>query len=267
MRKSIFLFVVFVGFSVHAQQFYGKAEYYSKYMFKNGTGSVGVEEDTDPELKEAYEVALKKASENRFTLTFNRNEALYEKQQSLEKPTTNKGVSVTISISGEGKKYINIRDKTKICEDDILGKEFLIVEKLEPLNWSLGNETKKIGEYTCYKAELIIPVSDKEKAAYQAYLKKQETKISFFPMEEPKEKKITAWYTPDIPVSVGPSTYWGLPGLILEIDEEEMIILCSKITLSNKENPIIKVPNKGTEVTQDEFDTIHKEKMDSLEER
>ena len=97
-----------------------------------------------------------------------------------------------------------------------------------------------------------------------SFLKKEETKPSLFKIEEPKDKVIIAWYTPEIPVSFGPNNYWGLPGLILEINEEESIILCSKVTLSNKEKSKIKVPNTGDKVTQKKFDEIEKKKMDSM---
>jgi GLPGLI family protein len=83
-------------------------------------------------------------------------------------------------------------------------------------------------------------------------------------MDEPTAKKVTAWYTPEIPVSVGPANFWGLPGLILEMSDEEMIVLCSKVTLSNKENVKIKVPDNGQKVSQKEFEAIHKAKMDSI---
>ncbi len=261
LTVSFFLTV----YSLNAQEFQGKAEYFSKQIFKNGVQEVGVKPDTDAELKAAYEVALKKASEKIFILTFNKKEALYEQQQTLEKPKPSTStVSVTLTFSGQGKKYINIQDKVKISEDDIVGKEFLIVDKLESFEWRLIDESKKIGGYTCNKAEVIIPVSDKEKEDYSEYLRKQETKISLFPMKEPEEKKITAWYTPEIPVSFGPATYWGLPGLILELSDEKTVILCSKVVLSNKVTDKIRIPNVGKEVSQEEFDQIHKDKMDSI---
>lgn len=266
MKKILIFTLLAVSIASNAQEFLGKAEYFSKRVMKNGVEEVDVKSDDDAVLKKSYEEALKKASEKIYILTFNKKEALYEKQQVLEQPSNQcNGVTVSINFSGEGKKYINIQNQVKIEEDDIFGKEFLIVEKLNSLEWKLMDETKKIGEYTCYKAELIIPVSEKEKKEYEEYLKKQETKPSFFPMDEPKEKRITAWYTPEIPVSVGPLNYWGLPGLILELNDGETIVLCSKVTLSNKETTKIKVPNNGTEVSQEEFDDIHKAKIESLE--
>lgn len=253
-----------IGFLAKAQDFQGKAEYFSKHIVKEGSKLV-VKSDEDAELKKAYEDALKQATEKMFTLTFNKKEALYEKQQTLEKPKPqNSTVHVEMIFSGEGKRYINLQDKIQITEDDIVGKEFLIVDSLKSYDWKLIDETKKIGGYTCYKAEAIIQVSDKEKKDYEEYLKKQETKASLFPIDEPKEKTITAWYTPEIPVSFGPANYWGLPGLILLLNDESNMLFCSKVVLSNKENHKIKVPNVGRKVNQEEFDAFHKDIMDEV---
>lgn len=257
-----------LGFLAKAQEFKGKAEYFSKRIVKEKieVNKVAGEKEMDPETEKAFQEAMKKASEKQYTLSFNKSECLYEEVEQLEKPEapTNGGVSFKIAFSGEGKKYLNLKDKKSIVEDEIFGKEFLIVEPLENPNWKLVNETKKIGDYNCFKAELLIVVTEKERKDYEEFLKKEETKPSLFKMTEPKDKTIVAWYTPEIPVSFGPNNYWGLPGLILEIKEEEIIILCSKISLSNKEKLSIKVPNTGEKVTQKKFDEIQKKKMDSM---
>jgi GLPGLI family protein len=218
-----------------------------------------------PEMEKAFQDAIKSASEKQYTLSFNKSECLYEEQEQLEKPeAANGGFSISVAFSGEGKKYLNLKDKICIEEADIFGKEFLIVEPLEKPNWKLLNETKKIGDYNCLKAELVVQVTEKQKTEYEEFLKKEAVKPALFKMDEPKDKVIMAWYTPEIPVSFGPNKYWGLPGLILEINEEETIILCSKVTLSNKEKAKIKVPNTGEKVSQKKFDDIQKKKMDSM---
>lgn len=264
--KKILLLLFVTTFSF-AQEFQGKAYYFSKTIL-NGKLQVedpGVKEGMDPAMEKAFQEALKKASEKNYLLTFNKSECIYEQEQQLEKPKSVAGeMSISVSFSSsEGKKYINAKDKTSSIEDEILGKEFLIVEPIEKPNWELVDESKKIGDYTCFKAKLLIPVSEKQKKEYEEFLKKEEIKSSLFKMEEPKDKTITAWYTPEIPVSFGPNNYWGLPGLILEINEPELIILCSKVALNTK-GATIKVPNKGQKVSQKEFDAIQKKKYDSM---
>lgn len=253
---------------VKAQEFQGKAEYFSKRIQskKIEVNKAAGENKMSPEMEKAFQEAMKSASEKQYNLSFNKSECLYEEQEKLEKPEApaNGGFSISVSYSGEGKKYLNLKDKKSIVEDEIFGKEFLIEEPLVKPDWKIVDETKKIGDYNCFKAELTVQVTEKQRKEYEEFLKKEEIKPALFKMDEPKDKVIIAWYTPEIPVSFGPNNYWGLPGLILEINEEETIILCSKVTLSNKEKSKIKVPNTGDKVTQIKFDEIQKKKTDSM---
>ncbi len=261
------MMLLLVSTAIFAQDFQGKAEYFSKHIFK---AKKVVEDEVekvndDKELNEALKIAMKKSSEKTYTLLFNREEAVYEENDELEKPSApSSGFSISIKMSGGGKKYINTKEKVRLEEDEILEKKFVITESLVKPDWKLVNESKKIGEYTCLKAELIVPVTDLQKQNYQDFLKREEKKPALFKMEEPTDKVIVAWYAPEIPLSFGPNNYWGLPGLILEINEENMVILCSKVVLNSKSKSKIKRPNTGDKVSQKEFDAIQKKKMDSM---
>jgi len=83
-------------------------------------------------------------------------------------------------------------------------------------------------------------------------------------VELPKEVTITAWYTPQIPISQGPENYWGLPGLILEINNGKTTILCTKVVLNSKDKKEIKPSTNGTVVTQKEYDDIAVKKMEEM---
>ena len=261
------MMLLMVSATVVAQEFQGKAEYFSKYIFKS---KKVVEDQVDKvsenkELNEAVKMAMKKSSEKTFTLLFNKEEAIYEENEELEQPSKpTSGFSISISMTGAGKKYINTKEKIRLEEDEIFGKEFLIEEPLVKPDWKLVNESKKIGEYTCSKAELIVPVTDLQKQEYQDFLKREERKPALFKMDEPTDKVIVAWYAPEIPLSFGPNNYYGLPGLILEINEENTVILCSKVVLNSKSKSKVKRPNTGDKVSQKEFDAIQKKKMDSM---
>jgi GLPGLI family protein len=269
MKKHTLLYsFLLLSLLVNAQDFQGKATYFSKRIQSKKVDKINFDgkNGLDPDAEKAFEEALKRASEKQYNLTFNKAECLFEEQEQLEKPEapTAGGISFKIAYSGEGKKYLNLKDKTCIIEDEIFGKEFLIVEPIVKLDWRLINETKKIGDYNCFKAELLVSVSEKQKKEYEEFLKKEEKKPALFKMEKPKDKVIIAWYTPEIPVSFGPNNYWGLPGLILEINDDDTLILCSKVSLGNKEKSKIKVPNTGEKVTQKKFDEIQKKKMDGM---
>ena len=133
------------------------------------------------------------------------------------------------------------------------GKEFV----LKNYNWDITQESKKIGGYTCYKAISITKVTKKELQEYEVEkVKQSKNKTSFFNLEKPKDKKITVWYNPEIPVSHGPNQYWGLPGLIMEVNENNLIILCSKVILNPKDKKSIKAPKNGKVISQNAYDLM-----------
>ena len=82
----------------------------------------------------------------------------------------------------------------------------------------------------------------------------------------PKENTITAWYCPEIPVNQGPENYWGLPGLILEVNDGKTVMLCTKIVMNAKDKVEIKPATKGKQVTQTEYNDIVKKKMEEMQE-
>jgi len=260
---TIAILVLLVSTKMMGQDFQGKAEYFSKFIFKSDKIKIddGEKKEENKEMEEALKIAMKKSSERNYTMIFNKQEAVYEENETLDQPSNN-NFSISIKMSGGGKKYINTKEKITIEEDEIFGKEFLIEESLVQPKWQLINESKKIGDYTCLKAEWVIPVTETEKQSYKEFLEKEATKPALFKMEEPKDKVVTVWYTPEIPVSFGPNNYWGLPGLILEVNEDNLVILCSKVVLNNQSKLKIKRPNVGNKVSQKEFDAIQKKKID-----
>ena len=85
-------------------------------------------------------------------------------------------------------------------------------------------------------------------------------------VKEPEVKmtEIVAWYSPQIPLSQGPLEYWGLPGLILEINADNTTILCSKIIMNPGEKSKIKAPEKGKIVDKKEYQEIISGKMQEM---
>ncbi|MPT34711.1 MAG: GLPGLI family protein, partial [Flavobacterium sp.] len=164
-------------------------------------------------------------------------------------------------------------------DKEFMGKEFLINDSLPKLSWKLEGETRKIGDYNCFKATAVKPVSqsdfrnfrrrkdsDKKDTDKKEAPKKEKTTNFMDDFEMPKEITITAWYTPDIPVSQGPESYWGLPGLILEVNDGRTVIVCSKVVMNAKEKVEIKAPKNGKVVKQKEYDDIVVKKMEEMRE-
>lgn len=267
MKKKIFLVsLMFFPVLIFSQNFQGIAYYSSQTSMKNFTIS---SPDMTPEMNEKMKENMKKAFEKTYLLSFTNFESLYQEEEKLNAPKpSSSGIKVEVSFSGGGnrsKYYKNLKTKKYLEESEIFDKEFLIDDDLEVFNWTMVNEQKNIGNYTCYKAQIIIPVSDEDKNEFEEIKKKQEEgKTNFFIPTEPKDKIIEAWYTLDIPIPNGPRQYWGLPGLILELHDGDTTLLCSKIILNPSEKIEIKIPKTGKKVTQKTFDEIEEKKMKSM---
>lgn len=142
----------------------------------------------------------------------------------------------------------------------------------------MESETRLIGGYNCFKATAVQPVSKsdfknfrlkKKDEAKEGEAKKEDNSKKTNFMDEidiPKEITITAWYTPEIPVNQGPEGYWGLPGLILEVNDGKTTILCSKVVLNAKEKAEIKAPTNGKVISQKEYDETIVKKIEEMSE-
>lgn len=253
MKKYVlFTITAIASLGLQAQEFYGVATYESKTTFDMSATSDGNEM---PELEIGLQEQLAKAFEKTFTLHFDKTASLYEEQEKLSQPSPGSGgAMLEINVAGEGRRYKNLKEKTYRQEAEEFDKNFLIADKLPEYDWKMTGETKKIGNYNCYKATAVIKPKLPEPAA------PTEVKTVNILGDNNKEVVITAWYTPDVPVSHGPSNYWGLPGLILEVSDGHTALLCSKLVINPKEKKPIKEPKKGQKVTQAEFDKIMEEK-------
>lgn len=273
MKKITTLLITALGcFILQAQDFRGVATYESKLSTEDTKFD---SPQMTEEIKKMIEAQMKKMSEKTFTLTFDKTASIYVEEEVLEAGSDNpmnQGFKMMSSTMYGGAHYKNIKDSTFLQEREIFGKEFLIKDSLKVYNWQLGTETKQIGNYMCFKATAVVPfdMSDfknmRRKSPEEIKEKEKEGSTNFLDMVDiPKEITITAWYTPQIPVSHGPGEYWGLPGLIMEVNAGKTTILCSKLVINPKEKKEIKAPKKGKVVTQKEFQDIMMEKMEEFQ--
>jgi GLPGLI family protein len=276
-KKNKYIFTgtfLFFFLSLFAQkEFQGVAYYQSKTtvdMSNFGGGQLS------EERKKQIQDRMKNALEKTFILTFNQSESLYKEEERLETPGQGSGGRFRMMNASGGDQYKNVKTQELFQSNDLLGKQFLIKDSLQSLDWKLTGETRKIGKYTCFKAIALKAKTGFDFSSFGRRSSSEKPRDStktdstdikeIEPKEVAKEIIITAWYTPQIPINQGPDIYWGLPGLILEINADRTTILCSKIVLNPVEKEKIKAPSKGKEVTQAEYDDIMKAKMEEMRE-
>ena len=260
MKTIITALAFFIVATITAQEFSGKAIYRTS---RKSNIKIGGENSTMSEQQtKEIEARLQKMNQKTFILQFDKISSLYEQEVNLNAPKpTASGVKVMSLFSGQGEGavyYKNLKEKRFANKTAIMGKPFLVKDSLPKYDWQLVSETKNIGMYTCYKASFSKEVENITSTFVNGELKeanKKETIVT------------TAWYTTQIPVSNGPSTFYGLPGLILEINDGTKTIVCTEIILNPSQKITIEEPEKGKIVNQTDFDKISEEKTKEMMER
>lgn len=279
MYKVIFALVVTVAsfMGLHAQEFQGMAVYESKTSTSDFKTRMEGNKEMTPDMQKRIEESMKKMFEKTFILNFDKSASIYKEEEKLEAPGQGGGgMRMMMSMTGGGGTYYkNVKEKSYTVDKEFMGKEFLVKDSLPNLQWKMEGETRVIGGYNCFKATAVRVAS---KTDFRNFRPKKEDAVATKPedaakktslldaLDMPKETIITAWYTPEIPVSQGPENYWGLPGLILEVNDGKTVILCSKVVLNPKVKTEIKASTKGKVTTQKEFDETVLKKMEEFKE-
>lgn len=91
---------------------------------------------------------------------------------------------------------------------------FKLTEKINPHNWTITEDTCTILNYPCTKAVTTFA-----------------------------GRNYTAWFTQDIPLNDGPWRFYGLPGLILKIEDDKNIYRMEAVGLQKISPKKISFPN------------------------
>lgn len=278
--KNIFytLTLLLTFITSNAQKdFQGMAVYESKTSTADFKTKFEGNKEITPEMQKMIEERMRKAFEKTFILNFDKTASIYKEEEKLDAPGQGQqgGMRMMInSVSGGGGTYYkNVKDRTYTVDKEFMGKEFLVKDSLPKLNWKMEGETRIIGGYNCFKATAVKAANQtdfrniKFKKESEKKPEDKDKKTNFMDeIDIPKEINITAWYTPEIPVNQGPEGYWGLPGLILEVNDGKTTILCSKVVLNAKDKADIKAPNNGKVVSQKEYDETVMKKLEEMSE-
>jgi len=255
--KSLLLtFIVLLSLGTFAQGFQGKAVYISKSKMELGSWGARLSEGQ----KKQIQARLKNRLEKTYVLTFNSSESMFLEDDQID--AISGATDSWGAYFSRGDQYKNVKQQTLTQEQEFYGKRFLVKDNLYKIEWNLGTETKKIGNYTCYKAKAFVPKKELDWYNFSwSDLRAKEKKDG----EKPEEDLIVveAWYTTQIPVAQGPAEYWGLPGLILEVSRGNTTLLCTEVVINGEEKITIAAPDKGTEITKSDYtDTIQKKMLE-----
>lgn len=261
MKKLFTLVLVLIIQSTFAQ-FNGVANYQSKMSL----GLENLEIKGDPALAELLKAKMANGIDESFVLQFNTSETLYTSEQKLENNPNSPGVFMKTS-NNDKKLYTNVKEKLFLEEQTTFSeKTYLVKDSLPTYKWEISGESKKIGNYTCFKATSVEKVTAEELAKYEKSVSENKNSTNIMMREKPKDKVVTAWFTNEIPVSVGPDMFWGLPGLILEVQFDKVILVCTKVVLNPTNAKPIERLKKGKLISEKEFEKIQDKEIEKMSE-
>ncbi len=279
MKINTTLFLLLFSLTSFAQNISGQAFYESKTTVD--LDAFGNNREMTDEMKKMIAERMKSMLEKTYILTFNKDESIYKEEEKLDANPMGGGFRMMMGSFTPGPQYKNLKTGELLEENEFFGKQFLVTDSIRQLDWQMTNESKQIGEYVVFKATAMKKVdpndfsmarprrnrgaqNEKENAEVQSDTTEIQDPMDL--IEIPEEIEVTAWFTPQIPVSNGPGEYGGLPGLIMELNVYRTTLLCSKIVMNPKSAEKIEPPTRGKKVSREEYITIVKEKTEELRE-
>lgn len=151
--------------------------------------------------------------------------------------------------------YTDMAKQMQYEERAFFEKEFLIVDSLKQYKWKLSEETKTIAKQLCKKATTMItaPQIRMRVSMGRGGENNTDTAASNTP-RAPKETELVVWYAENIPVSFGPDSYSGLPGVIMEIDQDNGATVTTAVEVSAKyPKKELVAPTKGDKMNRAQF--------------
>ena len=269
--KSIIRIIVVMTLvlsSAYAQEFQGEATYKTQRSVDiklDSTSNPGMTSD----MQKQMQAMLKKQFQKTYTLYFNKEASIYKEEESLAPPQV--GGSdfqvMVVDAGGSDVLYKNTKNKIYTDQKDTMGKVFLVKDDIEKIDWKLEKETKFIGQYQCFKANYVKMVPKPSTFSGISVNEQIEEKDEEENEPEMIERVVTAWYTLEVPVNNGPAMFQGLPGLILEVHDGKLNIVCSKVIINPESKIEILEPSKGKEVNREDYDKIMEKKRKEMLER
>lgn len=226
MKKSILLLslLLIISFWVQAQS--GKVIYEQRINLHKRLS------EENAQMK----AMLPEWQEWKTQLLFRNDQSIYRNYEDEETDGTLHASSGGMQVRLQRPETITFQDLKKserVTQEEFMQKRYLITETITQSKWKITGESREILGYTCQQAIL---------------------------QEEPEEgeeaRGVVAWFTMEIPLSAGPSTYGQLPGLILVIDidngtstiEAKSVDLAAELSAKDLE-----APNKGKAMSREEF--------------
>ena len=155
-KLAIITFIFLFTGNINAQDFQGKAYYFSKSTMDLGNWGARFSEAQKKQIM----ARLKNRLEKTYVLTFNKEESMFKQEEKLDVDAMSGATNSWGKNFSQGNQYKNVKTNEQIQKQEFYGKQFLVKDNLQPIEWDLHTETKQIGNYTCFKATASLPTAE-----------------------------------------------------------------------------------------------------------
>ncbi len=192
--------------------------------------------------RERFKQFVPKTMSQKFELKFNNTASMFKTYIDEEEDPGPGGGRRRFRFFGggaEGEMYRNFETLQFVNSREFQGKNYLIKGEIDQTPWKITGQSREIMGYPCMQA------------IYDDTL---------------EQRELTAWFTPNIPVTAGPSTYGQLPGLILALDinNGEVVFRPIEVNFDAVTEKDLQEPKKGKEIEKEEFEVMLRERMEEM---
>jgi len=218
MIKKTFLIalIIFLTTGTMLCQDYNSATYrivINKEKFSSSLDDRGVEIS----LKKVFLNMINVTNSTLFSLTFNDEVSMFQPidQLSIGENNLKTNIAMLSLLNCEGNIYLDAKEKEYYIMRSLGSFKHLVKTEMQCLDWTIQEDKKIVNNINYRKATAIISNDDNSKLL-----------------------NVEAWFCPSISVQYGPSTFYGLPGLITEvhITPEDKSLFEYSLVMSNLEN-------------------------------
>lgn len=226
MKSPILLIIcVLLSFGTYAQKMEGEITYEKIYRWTRLYSRLTY---LSNEEKDRMKMTWGNDDEHKqlMTLFFDEKQSYYSYPKTEE---TDGGYSWR---KGEFKVYRDFENEKRTDVIEMLGKTYVIEDSLKSPKWKVMNKIKEVAGYMCMMAVTEDTI---------------------------KNYKITAWFADNLPVSGGPEMYFGLPGMILELDINDGDIVTTAKEVKMKpvaEELVLSKKIKGKKINNQKYEEL-----------
>lgn len=161
-----------------------------------------------------------------FNLSFNKDKGLYQPGREPDK-------KLEPWLLGPAKENIVLTDYSSnqlVSRRKVFEENFIVTDSLDRLEWKISSETREIAGFECRKAVAVISDS--------VY--------------------VVAFYTDEIPVSGGPESFGGLPGMILGLAVPRLYTtwFATKVEITEAPASAFKINERGKKIAGSQMATL-----------